>query len=245
MPLYTRREFAQACGVSDAYLHMNINRRKVFLREDGMIDPAEKYNADFMAKRLAGKNIVSQVPDPEPIAEKEEPEPEEIHPEPEKLQPNTNIKASKLAQSRIKQEPPKPKDKKTPVTVSGNSKSDDLYDLDKRIKTQELIKKESETRLLVLKEEKIRGEVIPILLVKQLFNSFSQATMTANKDGLEALLINISKEMRMSGEQLSILRGKMVKILNDSALRANASAKNSIKTIVAEYSQSRTVGEHD
>ena len=118
-------------------------------------------------------------------------------------------------------------------------------DLDKQLKQQELLKKEAETRLLNLREEKIRGEIVPIELIKNLMVTHTKSIVTAQKDGIEDLLININKEARLTGAQLAKLRGKMVEILNIAVDKAISSTKKDLDVIIGQISTKREVGEHD
>lgn len=119
------------------------------------------------------------------------------------------------------------------------------FDLDKQLKQQELLKKEAETRLLNLREEKIRGEIVPIELIKNLMVTHTKSIVTAQKDGIEDLLININKEARLTGAQLAKLRGKMVEILNIAVDKAISTTKKDLDVIIGQISTKREVGEHD
>jgi len=55
MPIFSRIEYANECGVSKAYISVNVKRHKVVLDENGMVNTANPFNADFLEKR---KNVV-------------------------------------------------------------------------------------------------------------------------------------------------------------------------------------------
>lgn len=212
MALYKQADFAKTCGVTNAYLSVNIKRGKVFVN-GGFIDDQEKYNADFLQKCLDKKKSNK----PEKNAGQSE----------QSYKDNTNNEGD------IGNESDGPLDNAS------------RYSLDVRLKRQELEKKQAETRLLNLKEEKIRGEVMQVSLVIQLISAHNQSIITTNKDTLESLLINISKEARLSGDQLAGLRGKLVKILNESSEKAVAMTKRNLKSLVQEFTIKKEVGEHE
>lgn len=118
-----------------------------------------------------------------------------------------------------------------------------MYLLQKQKLSAEIRKKHREISLLQLREDKIRGEVIPVELVKNLFRSHTQAIVTAQKDGIEDLLIQISAETRMKGDQLARLRGKMVAILNTGTEKSVAASKRNLRSIISVYSLKREAGE--
>lgn len=132
------------------------------------------------------------------------------------------------------------------VPVNKPSKSDNPFEpVEKKLKAAQLEKIRVDTRIAELKEEKIRGEVVPIDLIKSLFRSHTQSIVTAQKDGIEELLINFSAEARLSGEQLARLRGKMIHILNSAVDKAIIVTQKNMQALVNEFSIKKEVGEHD
>jgi UTP:GlnB (protein PII) uridylyltransferase len=96
-----------------------------------------------------------------------------------------------------------------------------------------------------LKEEKIRGEVIPITLTKGIVTNLSQSILTSQKDFIDYLLIRIGKEAKLSGEQMAKLRGEMIKALNETVDKAIKASQRNIKSLMYEFSVKKEVGEHD
>jgi hypothetical protein len=117
------------------------------------------------------------------------------------------------------------------------------YQLNKKKLKKQIAKLEVDTRLQELKEEKLRGELIPVELVKNLFRSYTQSIVTANKDGIEELLINFSLEHRLKGDQLSTLRGKVVGILNSSVDKSVTVAQKNLQSLINQVKVKRDVGE--
>jgi hypothetical protein len=123
-------------------------------------------------------------------------------------------------------------------------KGESGYVLERQLKQQELEKKEVETRLLNLKEQKMLGEQMPTELVKKLIFEYNQSSITSQKDGYEDLLIIISKEANLNEIQLANLRRKMVDVVNTTVNKAIDMTKRNLKIILSEFSESKRVGEH-
>jgi hypothetical protein len=134
----------------------------------------------------------------------------------------------------------------SPDKNNKSTKSEGDYEtLDRRIKKQDLLKKEAETRLLNLKEEKIKGEHIPTELVKGIVMQMSQSFVTAFKNSMEDFITNIAKEKGLTVNDISNYRGKLVNVINLASENSVKLAKKNIKSLVDEYSEKRGVGEHD
>jgi len=55
MPVYTRPEFAEACGVTQSYVNNYISRKKIIVNKDNKIDTSDPYNKLFFDKRQGVK----------------------------------------------------------------------------------------------------------------------------------------------------------------------------------------------
>jgi hypothetical protein len=138
--------------------------------------------------------------------------------------------------------------KKEPVQRSkttNEGEGEGGFSLDRRLKAQELKKKEAETRLLNLKEEKIRGEHIPTELVRSIIIQQSQSFITAFKNGVEDFITIVAKAKGMNVNEVAEARGELTKVINLTANKAVEVAKKGIDNIVGEYAVKRDVGEHD
>jgi hypothetical protein len=203
--LYSRREFAELCGLtwSDSVkskVAMWIKRGNV-IESDGKIDDSLARNRDWALK-----------------------------------QKETSLVKAEEVQVISKKETPK---------KAKSDDSDGLFSIEKQLKSQNLKKLEVDTRIQLLKEEKIRGEVVPIELIKSLFRTHNQSILTASKDGLEEILINFSQEGRLSGEKVALLRGKMTRVLNSCFEKAIETTKRQMKSVIDEYSIKKEVGERE
>jgi hypothetical protein len=105
-------------------------------------------------------------------------------------------------------------------------------------------KTEVETRLALLKEEKLKGANIPTDMVKTLAGQMGRSYVTKFKDGCEKLIIEISKRKSLSPEESASLRGVLIKIINESIEMALVDMQNGINVIQEQYMLSRGVGEH-
>jgi hypothetical protein len=226
MALHTRNQFTEVCGLNPrlggdrGIIGKAIERGNIILTADGFIDDHEFKNVKFLEKYQI--KAASRPPVVESEANTEGGESYPL-PEQKKAEAKQTKKASAYA--------PKV--------------NEEAFKLDRELKVQELEKKAAETRLLHLKEQKLKGEVVPIDLIRQLFTTHAQSVITSQKDGLEELLINITQEYRLSSEQLARLRGKMTQILNNAVDKAGAATKRTMKTLVDDFAVKREVGEHD
>jgi hypothetical protein len=228
MPLHTRAQFADLCRLKKdtarAYIASNIKRGKIILTKDGYIDDSNEANRDFLQRCLDKASATVDISIQESNQKLKTPEAAET----ENVKQDTGSHGAKKERKR-----------------NGPSEGGSKYELDLEKKELEIEKLKVDTRLQELKEEKIRGEVIPITLVKQLFSTHSQSIITSQKDGIEYLLISISKEAVLTGDQLAKLRGKMVEILNEATDKAIESTKRNMKSLINEFSIKKEVGEHE
>ena len=121
----------------------------------------------------------------------------------------------------------------------------DNYDLGLKKKSIDIEKAEVEVRLAKLKEEKLKGELVPVVLVNHLFKAYSQATITVQKDVMEEQLVIIAKEAGLTDEQIARIRNRVYELLNNGQEKAISLTKRSIKSLVEEFSIKKEVGEHE
>jgi hypothetical protein len=120
-----------------------------------------------------------------------------------------------------------------------------LTQLEREKKLADLQKVEVDTRIAKLREEKLMGQNIPTELVKGVVSQMSKSFVSKFKDGAENILISVSKMKGLSNEEMAKLRGELVAIINESIKSSVNDCKKQVSTIVATYSNSRGVGEHD
>lgn len=210
MALYTKKEFADICGVKTNYLSVPIKRGQIILTGD-LIESNDAKNLAFYKKR------------------------EKPNHQPEQIIPSLN---------EIETASP-PKEIKLPPPSSKNNGSQNIYNLDIELKQADLLKKEVDTRLALLKEEKLMGISIPTELVKNVIANLSKSMISSFKDGADNFIIEISKRKSLTGTETAELRGVLVNIINTSSTHAILESKKSLKNIVSEFSDKKEVGEHE
>ncbi len=220
MAIYKRQEFAKKCGFSGGNLSNYIKRGKVILTNDGTIDSENLINAEFLLYRE------------EQLRERTD--------EPEVQKPEVPVKPKKAPKARPDEfDEHKYNSNKLPKVTN------DYDSLTNRVKRQELLKKEADTQLLLLRIAKQRGEHIPTDLVKEIVIQQSHAFITAFKNSLDDFITMIAKDKGMSVDEIAKYRGGLIKTINSTTSKAVETAKSNVKKIVKEYSESREVGEHD
>lgn len=202
MALYTRKEFYEKCGIQKAHLNVYIQRGKVILSSEGLIDDTIEKNRIFYERQLI-KLQVNGIPVKKTVTEEK--------PEAEKRTDNFNSKI--------------------------------VFELEQKLKQAELEKKEVDTRIALLKEEKLRGIVIPTDIVTMLFAQHFKSMSVEFNQGADNLITEFSKMAELNITQISELRGKLIAIVNDAIHRGIEESKKSVKNIVAEYSEKKGVGE--
>lgn len=133
-----------------------------------------------------------------------------------------------------------------PVNKSKKNKKDlSIYSLDQEIKLADLQKKEVDTRIQLLKEEKLIGASIPTDLVKSVISNLSKTMISSFKDGADQFIIEVSKRKSLSVVESAELKGKLVEIINLSSTKAISESRKNLKNIINEYSNKKEVGEHE
>lgn len=222
MALHSKKDFAALCGMTTKALAVYINpkRGKVILSGD-YVDDSLAINKDFLEKRQS--KSASAPPEKKLRMIKPDPGIPEI--------PNTGDEDEEEGS-----------DDEDGIDADG---SESGYALNKKKLKKQIAKLEVDTRLQELKEEKMRGELIPVDLVKNLFRTHTQSIVTSMKDGIEELLINFAAEARLKGDQLAGLRGKMVGILNGGVDKSVSVTQRNMRVLVDQLKIKRDVGEHD
>lgn len=118
-----------------------------------------------------------------------------------------------------------------------------LSQLDKRKKLIEIKKLHKEVDLLSLRKEKIQGEVIPVIHVKDIIHRLSAHLTNEYKSSLEDFLTNAAGDFRVSSELFAKYRGRIIETINNANDRAVDLAKIDIRSLVEQYAQVRAKGE--
>lgn len=226
MALISKREFAASMGMDydlqsvRSGISMNIKRGKI-VETDGDIDDSHPMNVTYFLKHK--KDVAEQ---------KEEVKPKSVV--------NKEVKAEKkkVVEKNQWHEPPETKQKK-----SQDKNTTDLYNLEVQVKKAKIEKDISEKRMMDLREQKLRGELVPVELVTQLFASFSKSVFSVQKNTSEKIIANIARRFKFTEEQLAEIRGDLVLELNSGAQSTIDATKKELKPIVKSFSEKRGIGQ--
>jgi len=215
MPIYSRKEFGKQCGVTAAYISVNIKRKKIVLDKAGNVDTGNEVNQFFMETRVA----VNEGTAP-------------------KLKPG-NKKKTKAKPKSSKESPVIEMHEEDNIQSAGTNK----YNLDVIAKELEIEKKTEEIELLKIRKEKAKGEVIPTDLVLSVFAQHFKSITNAFYQAADNLAVEMAKEAGKGREMVIKIRGKLVKEVNSAVETSQKESKKELKHIVSEYSMTRGVGE--
>jgi hypothetical protein len=118
-----------------------------------------------------------------------------------------------------------------------------IFALDQRLKVLEAKKKERELAILAIKEDKMRGEVIPSDLVKILFLQHFKTVGASFRNSIENVITNIAKRKSLNINEIAEIRADLNDIINSSIKSSIDESKKNISNIISEYSTKRGVGE--
>lgn len=116
-------------------------------------------------------------------------------------------------------------------------------EIDKKIKQQDLQKKQVEIRLLEIREQKLRGEVIPTNLVKEAFSRYSKLMVTEFDNTLDRVFSMAAMKFKISNEQMVTFKAEIKQELNKTTDIAADTMNSDITKIVNEHKESRSRGE--
>ncbi len=129
------------------------------------------------------------------------------------------------------------------IIKSKNDDPGDWLSLEKKIKKVELAKKTVDTRIALIKEEKMRGEVIPTEMVKILFAQHSKNIIVEFENSLDKVLTILAKEVGMNNKAISKYRGIIKKEINIAVDSTIDKTKEDIVNMIDEFSEKRSRGE--
>lgn len=127
--------------------------------------------------------------------------------------------------------------------IKSKNDSGEWMSLDRKIKKVELAKKTVDTRIALIKEEKMRGEVIPTEMVKILFAQHSKNIIVEFENSLDKVLTILAKEIGMNNKTISKYRGIIKKEINIAVDDTTSKTKKDIINIIEEFSEKRARGE--
>lgn len=116
-------------------------------------------------------------------------------------------------------------------------------DLDAQKKKAEIKKLGVDTRINLIKEEKLLGKLIPTDLVKMVFAQHTQSIITAFKNGADVLIMDISKRKELTRTETADLNGKLAALINKSVDDSIAMTSKLFTTIIEAHTEKRERGE--
>lgn len=211
MALYKQAEFAQKCGIEQAYLTMYRKRGKVVVTDDGMVDDAQAINILFLEKCLK-----------RPLKE------------PKVANIQRSEKQKKASKARIT-------DKKSKSSEKAQEKVDERFDLDTEKRRMEIEKLQRESRTADIQHEKMIGRMLPTEPIKTLFIQTIKAYGVGFTQAANKFLIEFAKRAKMSRNDVAEMRALLVAEINDGSRVAINESKKAVSHIIQEYSQAKKV----
>ena len=120
-----------------------------------------------------------------------------------------------------------------------------ILELEKVKKAADIEKLLIETRISLLKEEKLMGSAMPVDMVKTIVANLSKAFIGEFKNGADDIIRMLVKTKAYDHNEVSEIRGKLSSIINEAMKKSLSTAKKEMKAIVDNYTETRGVGEHD
>lgn len=228
MARLTRKEFAELCGVSNAYVTQYIGRGKIIEEKfEGyrkkMIDTDNLYNKDFMSSR-----VLKATQEKLKTVSAEKGLEVELKIKPKKKTPVKKTVLQRKVDVREESIPVQDNDPE----LSGSDISG--YDLDNLKKQRDIELKEVNIRINTLKEKKMMGDLIPKDLVQRMISQLSQSFLQTYTDKSEVFLVNASHRNKLSADATAELKGELIQMINIAHDKAITEAKKEFKTIVSD-----------
>lgn len=228
MPLYTRAEIKNMCGIDGATLSVYTKRKKIIMSGEFIDDTIaqnytqiERWKATKPkreAKAAIGKNI------------------------PEKKENGKNAKKNKDESMGPLFEQPDLSDLKKELPPDPNSPEEirKRNNLAARLKLEDDTKQLTyDSKLLSKKKTEIelehtKGKLIPTKLVSAVIVALGTGFQNSYKNESSQLLIEIAQRTKMSEEDMAFFKGKLIDIINQSHINAISEAKGSLKSLLEQ-----------
>lgn len=114
----------------------------------------------------------------------------------------------------------------------GGRQGGELFKLDREKKAIDIEKAKQDLELSRIKEQKIRGELIPTSLVRDAFTQLFGAFTVSFRQGSDNLITEWTQIAHLNRNQQADLRKRLVKIVNSSIDAGIDDAKNRLDAIV-------------
>ena len=213
MARLNKKEFGELCGIGVNNVTTYSLRGKIVIGKDGFIDTTNETNQLFIEKRKSKKDSPT-----EPASKQ-------------------SVKARAKTYEEIEGE-----------DISEDSDEDSmgipsLTTSERKKKHLETIKIAKEIDLLNLREEKLKGIVVPSELIKPLFLQHNQSIVSEFKNTADEIIRAIGKRKSLNANEMAEIKGELVKIINVSIGKATKASVKSVDIIINDFSDTRGKGE--
>lgn len=215
MAILSKKEFSALAGIKSNQLSVHIDRGQVLVREDGQIDTFEDKNILFIEKRKS-KSQSMQDAEPSPF-----------------VQPSPKQRAKSYEEIESEGEDADEDSNGIPSLTTSERKKKHL----------ETIKIAQEIELLKLREEKLKGIVVPSELIKPLFLQHNQSIVSEFKNTADEIIRTIGKRKSLNANEMAEIKGELVKIINVSIGKATKASVKAVDIIINDFSDTRGKGE--
>lgn len=114
---------------------------------------------------------------------------------------------------------------------------------EQKLKYLDTLKREKEIEALELKNQKIKGEVVPADLIQPILLQQNRNMMIEIKNGMEEVLRSVAKRFDLTLADVADYRKQITYTINDSAKKAIENSKKALVSILNDYSETRGRGE--
>lgn len=215
MPLYSKKEFADLCGLSTGNLSNYAKRGKIIYSGD-YIDDTLDLNASFLAMRQG--NFPK-----DKIKEKEE-------------KPIVEVKKNNTIALNHQNTGPN-----TAIDQASNA----ILQLNtQKIETQ-ISKMKMEMEKLRLQNSKFMGEVVPTGLIKPVILQHNQSILTESKNTIDNILRIFAKKHSLDAVEVAEIKSQYIPELNNMIKKASFLTIKAVNNIINDFSEQKGVGEHE
>ena len=225
MGLHSKKDFAEMCGLQTKNLATYIGRGNVIVGSNDLVDDKHPVNKSFLEKRR-GKQTEKQL-----VAEIAR-----MGVEPGESEFSSEDIPDDFHTSRLREIV----SGANPTSSTGVPAYDKSVQLLKFLDTE---KRKREIVLLQLKEEKLKGAMVPSDLIQPIMIQHNQSILNEIKNATEDFLRIFSKKKALTGEEKAQIRGEFTKRTNEAMEKAVLATVKSIETIIVDYAETRSKGE--
>lgn len=111
------------------------------------------------------------------------------------------------------------------------------------LKYLDTVKRDKEVKLLEIKEAKLRGEVVPTEVIRQIVTRHNHSILTSMKPAIEQLIDKMAKMHDIASADVATYKGEVINRLNLSITNAAHETAGAVELVIKEYSETRGVGE--